>query len=59
MIPKNTKSYCSMEAPAINKVIVGSRSDTLVPCVTLRPVAELHVGSGRPLWKMFVTSCYF
>ena len=28
---------------------------TLVPRATLRGVAELHVGSGRPKWRMFVT----
>ena len=22
-------------------------------------LAELHVGSGRSQWRMFVTSCYF
>ena len=34
-----------------------SRS-TLVPRATLRGVAELHVASGIPQWRMFVTSCY-
>ena len=31
---------------------------TLVPRATLRGVAELHVASGMPQWRMFVTSCY-
>ena len=30
-------------------------SDTLVPKATLRGVAELHVASGMPQWRMFVT----
>ena len=33
--------------------------DTLVPRATLRGVAELHVASGMPQWRMFVTCCYF
>ena len=32
---------------------------THVPRATLRFVAELHVASGMPQWRMFVTSCYF
>ena len=32
---------------------------TLVPRATLRGVAELHVASGMPQWRMFVTCCYF
>ena len=32
---------------------------TLIPRATLRGVAELHVASGIPQWRMFVTSCYF
>ena len=32
---------------------------TLVPRATLRGVAELHVASGMPQWRMFVTFCYF
>ena len=31
---------------------------TLVPRATLRGVAELHVASGMPQWRMCVTSCY-
>ena len=31
---------------------------TLVPRPTLRGVAQLHVASGMPQWRMFVTSCY-
>ena len=34
-------------------------SCTLVPRATLRGVAELHVASGMPQWRMFVTCCYF
>ena len=26
--------------------------------IILRGVAELHVASGMPRWRMFVTSCY-
>ena len=33
--------------------------DALVPRATLRGVAELHVASGMPQWRMFVTCCYF
>ena len=32
---------------------------TLVPRATLRGVAELHVASGMPQWRMFVTCCNF
>ena len=32
---------------------------TLVPRATLRGVVELHVASGMPQWRMFVTCCYF
>ena len=32
--------------------------NTLVPRATLCGVAELHVASGMPQWRMFVTSCY-
>ena len=32
---------------------------TLVLRATLRGVAELHVASGMPQWRMFVTCCYF
>ena len=32
---------------------------TLFARATLRGVAELHVASGMPQWRMFVTSCYF
>ena len=31
----------------------------LIPRATLRGVAELHVASGMPQWRMFVTFCYF
>ena len=30
---------------------------TLVPRATLCGVAELHVASGMPQWRMFVTAC--
>ena len=33
--------------------------NTLVPRATLCCVAELHVASGMPQWRMFVTYCYF
>ena len=33
-------------------------STTLVPRATLRGVAELHVASGMPQWRMLVTSSY-
>ena len=36
-----------------------NNSQILVPRATLRGVAELHVASGRPQWRIFVTSCYF
>ena len=32
---------------------------TMVSRATLRGVAELHVASGMPHWRMFVTCCYF
>ena len=38
---------------------VSIRFSTLVPRATLRGVAELHVASGMPQWRMFVTCCYF
>ena len=41
----------------IKKTIFGH--DTLVPRATLRGVAELHVASGMPQCRMFVTCCYF
>ena len=31
---------------------------TLVPTATLRGVAKLHVASGMPQWRIFVTCCY-
>ena len=37
----------------------GDMRVTLVPRATLRGVAELHVASGMPQWRMFVTCCYF
>ena len=41
------------------KAIDLSLTPTLVPRATLRGVAELHVASGMPHWRMFVTCCYF
>ena len=38
---------------------VAGPPSTLVPRATLRAVAELHVASGIPQWRMFVTCCYF
>ena len=32
---------------------------TLIPRAQLRGVAELHVGSVMPQWRMSVTYCYF
>ena len=50
------KMYLAMHLLDI-KTIFGH--DTLVPRATLRGVAELHVASGMPQWRMFVTCCYF
>ena len=53
------KMYLAMHLLDIktSKTIFGH--DTLVPRATLRVVAELHVASGMPQWRMFVTCCYF
>ena len=38
---------------------VAGPPSTQVPRATLSGVAELHVASGMPQWRMFVTCCYF
>ena len=49
--------YCAVDTSlelCLNRVVY-----TLVPRATLRGVAEVHVASGMPQWRMFVTCCYF
>ena len=38
--------------------MIKTHAGTLVPRATLRGVAKLHVASGMPQWRMFLTSYY-
>ena len=55
-----TPDFCVPERDSQSSVAgpPSCASVTLVPRATLRGVAELHVASGMPQWRMFVTSCY-
>ena len=50
-----TIQYCQSKVEHLG----APRGPSHVPRATLRGVAELHVASGMPQWRMFVTSCYF
>ena len=54
-------TYCTDHPPRwiVFTTLSSNLDPTLVPRATLRGVAELHVASGMPQWRMFVTCCYF